>query len=277
MRSFLMFLVLSVMLASAAYGEAPPVIGDVVRPGVVRGPVLTTPRHSPDEAAEAQPVDGPQCGGDTVQLLEPGPPTLLGVLIEDPVTDDERVEVEMQMKRCWRGQAREADPFLILALYRYEETLGVPAHARGILGAIWCSEAVFRMHSSRIPTLPIRGDWEGGWAGAHGPFQLHRWAEDSDKCGLVSPPSCKKNDCFQLGGRDDLFASAHCWWQRVEARVESDFVKSLRCKDPYPLAEALVSNQGKYGHLGCKARSTHWVELKRWKGFRSAAMPEASR
>ena len=277
MRSFLMFL-LCVMLAPTAYGEAPPMIGDVIRPGVVRGPGAAAPRRQDDGAKQAESVDGLQCGGGIGQrIVEPEPPTLLGVLIEDPMTESERAEVEMQMRRCWRGETRAADPFLILALYRYEETLGVPEHARGILGAIWCSEAAFRMRSSRVPTLPIRGDWEGGWAGAHGPFQLHSWAEDSDKCGLVSPPSCKKNNCYQEGGRDDLFAAAHCWWQRVEARVQSDFVRSLRCRDPYPLAEALVSNQGKYGHLGCKARSTHWVELERWKGFRATTRLEASR
>lgn len=255
---------ISAFLVSGAYASPPeitrtipPTIRETVRPRVQIA--------QPDPASTAgnvPPADGPMCSlGEEYA----GPwPTHFAVLMAEPATEGESRMVETQVQKCFRGHTKDADPFLVLALYRYEEDVGVPAEARGIFGAIWCTENALRMRSPRTGG-PIRGDWEGGWSGAHGPFQLHSWAQDSDKCGLTPPPDCKKNDCFKEGGRDDLFASAACWWSRVLFRLETPFVQSLKCKNPWPLAEALVANQGKYGADGCKAKSQHWVELQRWR------------
>ena len=242
---FVLIGLLAVAWDAARANDGPP---PLIAP--VKFPAKLAPVAAPSRPKDTAPADGGMCAAP---IEDHEPATLLGVLLEQPADEGESTEVAMQMQRCWRGQTKAADPFLVLALYRYEETLGVPPHARGILGAIWCGESAFRTKSSRIDG-PIRGDWRDGYSGAWGPFQLHSWAEnDPDKCRLVE------------GGRDDLFASAACWWSRVEARLDSDFVRALKCRDPYPLAEALVANQGVYAALGCKARSTHWAELERWR------------
>lgn len=174
------------------------------------------------------------------------PATLLGALLEEPANEEESLTVSRQVETCFRGRTRDADPFMLLALHRFERDLGATP---GILAAVWCGEAALRL---TYQGKPIRGDYLDGYAGAWGPLQLHSWAEDRDKCGLTTD------------GRDDLFASAACWWSRVLVRASSDFVTRLHCKDPFPLAEAMVSDQGKYAAAGCRARSEHWTQLGLW-------------
>lgn len=163
-------------------------------------------------------------GGECVALPEVG--------LDDDIP--ERVEVERQVASCSRQPGRKADVWGLLALYRLEEQLGVPDEARGILGAIYCVEAG-AMAGER------RGDWRDGVARAHGPFQLHGWAYQA--CGLTR------------GGRDDLEASARCYWSRVEARVGT-------CGASYRVAEALVANAPRYSSWGCSAESAHWRAME---------------
>jgi len=243
---FVSFFVAGILFASE---PAPPVIQGIRRltppasipPTLPASPLPASPHH-------ARPGDGPMC---QLPIQEPydGPwPTIAAVLSMEPATLEERVEVHTQMHQCSRGLTKAADPFLILAFYRYEAILGVPDEVRGILGATWCVESAFRTKSSRVDG-PIRGDWRDGYAGAYGPFQLHSWAESPIKCGLSE------------GGRDDLFAAAACYWSRILVRKET--VRT--CRNPWPRSEALVANQGKYAALGCKAASEHWKELQRWR------------
>lgn len=212
-----------------ARAEPPPIIREMVsRP---RPTAPTMPR--------------PVMDGGVCQWPEGPSPTLLGVLTEELPTETERQVVETQIARCKRDVVTVADPWLVLAVYRYESLLGVPDEARGILGAVWCIEAAMRTQSADGEA--IRGDWQDGRAMAHGPAQLWPWHRAW--CGLSE------------AGADDVFASLGCYWQRVIDR----HAKASRCADAWRVAEALTANGPKYQHHGCKAESKHWVELMRWQ------------
>lgn len=188
----------------------------------------------------------PEACFDCVCHWPEGPsPTLLGVLTEELPTEAERQVVETQIARCKRDVVTVADPWLVLAVYRYEELIGVPDEARGILGAVWCMEAAMRTQSADGEA--IRGDWQDGRAMAHGPAQLWPWHRAW--CGLTE------------AGADDVLAALGCYWQRVVDRHP----KASRCADAWRVAEALTANGPKYQHHGCKAESKHWRELMRWR------------
>lgn len=157
-------------------------------------------------------------------------------LPEAELDDDipERQVIERQVAACSRQPGRKADVWGLLALYRLEEQLGVPEEARGILGAIYCVEAGAMAGEQR-------GDWRDGVARAHGPMQLHE--PFVRLCGLTR------------GGRDDLEASARCYWSRVEARVGA-------CGASYRVAEAMVANAPRYSSWGCAAESAHWRAME---------------
>ena len=217
--------------------EVPPVIigvREALRDArrVLQG---TAPRHAQADA-----------GGECVALVELEP----FEEVEGLPTMVERVAVERQVVTCSRQPGRKADVWGLLALYRLEEQLGVPEEARGILGAIYCVEAG-AMAGER------RGDWRDGVARAHGPMQLHSWAYRL--CGLTD------------GARDDLEASARCYWSRVALRHAEMAQGNGPCKPSWSVAEALVANAPRYAALGCAAKSAHWramehtVELEGWR------------
>lgn len=222
--------VFTILLLGLLLELPPPTISPVSMPVSVQRPVaspMTT------EARDVQPFDGPMCGGWEDLWQEP------------EITDDERKLVELRLGQCSRGRTRGTNPFDMLDLVRLEDDLGAPS---GILVAVWCIEAAMR--TSAHHGGPIRGDFLDGYAGAYGPMQIHRWAEKPETCGLTE------------AGRDNLLASAACYWSRVLVRRSG----ATRCKDPWPLAEALVANQRKYGGLSCKeAKSDHWKEWESWR------------
>jgi hypothetical protein len=215
----------------SALAEPPPVIAPLQRRPIVES--------SPRPVVHVEELGG-MCE------MPSGPsPTMLGVLLEQPVTEYERQVVEAQIDRCIRDVRRVADPWLVLGLYRYEGVLGVPEEARGILGAVWCIEAAMRIEAAGGGA--IRGDIRNGQAMAHGPVQMWPWMREW--CGLTD------------AGVDDLWASMACYWRRVEDRIG----KASACAEPWRVAEALTANGMRYQHHGCKAESKHWRELKRWR------------
>ena len=207
-------------------------------------PVIEPMRERPVVETPARPVIVEEVGGMCEMPSGPSP-TMLGVLLEEPVTEHERQVVETQIDRCVRDVRTVADPWLVLGLYRFEEVLGVPEAARGILGAVWCIEAAMRIEAAGGGA--IRGDWRHGMAMAHGPVQMWSWMREW--CGLTD------------AGVDDLWASMACYWQRVEDRMG----KASGCAEPWRVAEALTANGMRYQHHGCKAESKHWRELERWR------------
>ena len=213
-----------------ALAEPPPVIREMVRkPAVER----------PSKVVMAVDVGG-MCE------IPSGPsPDMLGVLLEEDITEHERQVVETQIDRCLRDVRQVADPWMVLGLYRYEEALGVPVEARGILGAVWCIESAMRIEAAGGGL--IRGDWRDGLAMAHGPVQMWPWMREW--CGLTDD------------GVDDLWASMACYWRRVEDRLG----KAGECEQKWRVAEALTANGPRYQTLGCKAESSHWRELERWR------------
>ena len=215
----------------SALAEPPPVIAPLQR----RPNVESLPRPA---------VHVEELGG--ICEMPSGPsPTMLGVLLEEPVTEHERQVVETQIARCVRDVRTVADPWMVLGLYRFESVLGVPEEARGILGAVWCIEAAMRIEAAGGGA--IRGDIRDGQAMAHGPVQMWPWMREW--CGLTD------------AGVDDLWASMACYWRRVEDRM----VKASGCAEPWRVAEALTANGMRYQSHGCKAESKHWRELMRWR------------
>lgn len=200
----------------AAYaGEVPPLIRPM--PRSVRDVRDSRPTYPgiPDNWRHAVPGDGPMC----IDLPELG--------------DDmpERESIEAQVAACSRRPGRHADVWGLLLLARTEEALGAP---RGLLAATYCIEGAMRSDK------PLRGDWRDGVARALGPMQLHGWAWTL--CGLTD------------AGRDDIEASAACYWSRVEARLGE-------CDGSLAAAEALVAS----GAAGCRpGGSAHWREWLRW-------------
>lgn len=172
------------------------------------------------------------------------PASHYAALLQDPVTEHEERLVLTQIAACPRGGVdKVADPFYVLALLRLEDDLGIPEDASGILSAVWCIEASMRLTS--YDGSDIRGDPRGAKKMAHGPMQL--WPMVRSLCNLTD------------GGADDLFASATCYWQRVDLKHKQT---SKKCHEhSWKVAEALVANTNKYVHHGCKAESAHWRVL----------------
>ncbi len=213
-----------VYLLLAAFSAPPPIIEDA-------------PRRRSDIIVhvELQREDGPMC-------VEPEmSPDFLGSILFDEPSVAERILIERQLTLCKRDVWRTADPWLALALLRYEETLGVPAGARGILGAVWCWEGAMYSDPERL-----RGDWRNGSPTSFGPFQMQTWM--FERCRMP------------LSAADDLFSAASCYWRRV-AELEADG----KCPGNWARAEAMTANGRKYQSQGCRARSLHWKELERWK------------
>ncbi len=229
---------------NSAHAETrePPLISEISRKGAGD--------DRPSPVAVVRPVEKKD-----VELLPPedsmclppksAPPSHVGVLLQEPPSKEERVFVETQIERCKRDVRLVADPFLVLAVLRLEGELGVPPEARGILGSVWCMEAAMRLEGKEGG--PVRGDYHGGVAMAHGPAQLWPWHREW--CGLTE------------GGADDLTASLSCYWQRVVERREK---RAMHCEDSWRVGEALAANGPKYKNWGCKAKSSHWRELERW-------------
>jgi hypothetical protein len=192
-------------------------------------PVIVTPRR-----------DGPMC------------------LIEQPVGRDYResllaahpteYEVHILSRALWgcsRGAWRVADLDDALALLRHEVELGVPDELRGLLLAVWCVESGMRVEARAGG--PIRGDWRGTVAMAHGPFQLWPWHRDW--CGLDD------------GEVDDLLDASWCYWRRVVDRRRE---RAMECSDSWKVGEALAANGPRYLSAGCAAESGHWREWQAW-------------
>lgn len=146
-----------------------------------------------------------------------------------------------------RVSQRMVDPLDVLAVLRLEDHLGVPWEARGILASVWCMEASM-MRSTR-GGRPIRGDFRNGVARAHGPAQLWPWFRNW--CGLGAR------------GADDLYGALTCYWARVVDRYH--YRDAERCDNPWRVAEALAANGPRYLPMGCRAESSHWREMMRWR------------
>lgn len=159
--------------------------------------------------------------------------------LSEPPSWEERQQVEASRAAC-RHDGAHVDPWLVLGLHRLETTLGVTEWRAGLLGAVWCVEGGMRTESRGGG--PIRGDYRDGVPMARGPMQL--WPVTSAACGM---------------GRewaDDLWASARCWVQRVEAtRPKAE--RLCGEADAWGVAEAAVSNVRKY-QWRCDGRSMHW-------------------
>lgn len=226
----LSLLLAALALVQMARAEPPPLIAPIQRAVVPAEPAIN-PEPLPD---------GPMCEGySAVPVpLDPPLPSRLGVLLEAPISDAERIEVETQIERCARSVGKVADPWLVLALYRLESDLGVPPEALGILGATWCWESAMR-------TSPRSGDV----GRSHGAFQMQDWLWEW--CGARGPTM-------------DVLDAATCYWSRVADRFES---KGRRCPERarWRVSEALTANGPKYASHGCKAESLHWEELQRWR------------
>lgn len=165
--------------------------------------------------------------------------TLVGSLVAEPPTFAERLEVETQITRCARRVEKHADPFLVLALLRYEYVLGVPDSHRGLLGAIWCWE-------NGMLSVPKVGD-NGR---SHGSFQMQQWFWAW--CRL---PMSKRVT-------DDLFIAAGCFWSRVD-----HYLLDGKCPGNVTRAEAMAAHGPKYASAGCAAKSRHVQELERWRAL----------
>ena len=223
---------------------------DVVPPPIIDVRGLIAPTTKPAQAPADEPIphafpgDGPMC---QAPLPEEAPaPSLLTSLLEEPATEAERAIV-MRAEQCFHGSAG-FDPFLVLALTRYEVDLGVPADMRGMLSAAWCFESALR--SKGRDGGPLRGDWKNGVARAWGPFQLWEWHRSW--CGLGD------------GDADSLLTAAGCYWARVVDRRQ---VRALKwgCEHSWRVGEALAANGKRYLPWGCAARSEHWLEWLRWQ------------
>lgn len=183
-------------------------------PRAVRDVRDARPMHA-WSSRHAQASDGPMC-------VEP-------LVLPDDMPERERVE--HWAASCSRRPGRHADVWGLLALARVEDALGTTP---GLLAATYCIEGAMRADK------PLRGDWHNGVAKAFGAFQLHGWSWTL--CGLTD------------AGRDDIEASAACYWSRVEARLGE-------CDGSIAAAEALVAS----GAAGCRpGGSAHWRELLRW-------------
>lgn len=213
------------LLAVASPGEAPPLIMDVPRVRV----------HAEAASTPLPATDGPMC--ETPNMT----PDHLGSLLYDETTLEERLMVETQLAQCSRTVWRTADPWMVLALLRYEEQLEVPSEARGILGAVWCWEGAMYSDPERL-----RGDYRNGAPTSFGPFQMQTWM--LERCRMP------------LAAADDLFSAASCYWRRA-AELERDGA----CPGNWARAEAMTANGMKYRHAGCSAKSLHWKELERWR------------
>jgi hypothetical protein len=178
-------------------------------------------------------------------------PDRMGVLLQSPPSETERVFVDLALSACegLRGPVRNvADPFQVLALHRLESDLGVPQHARGILIAAWCVETAMKAEPSH--GKQFLGDWREGVALAAGSFQLHEnvWARNCR--GTSQAPH-------------DLLWSATCWWSQVlKAEDKARRYSGCRERDLLRVAEAAASNVRRYG-FRCDSKSGHWQMLER--------------
>lgn len=222
-----------------ALAEPPPVITEIRRNSSL------SVKSSPQSEPELPPIREELPPIRMCEMPSGPSPDIFGVLLEEDITEHERQVVETQIDRCLRDVRQVADPWMVLGLYRYEEVLGVPVEVRGILGAVWCIEAAMRIEAEGGGV--IRGDWRDGLAMAHGPVQMWPWMREW--CGLTD------------AGVDDLWASMACYWRRVEDRLG----KASECAEKWRVAEALTANGPRYQVLGCKAESSHWRELERWR------------
>lgn len=235
-RWFLLLSLVAVSFHVCSARAAPPVIGDVPR---FEGHDEREEAAETTEAVQAPHAEGegPMCGPQLP--IEPDPPTMFGLLTYEAITDEERTQVYKQIKLCARYVHTSADPWRVLAIYRFEEDLGVPKHLRGFLGAIVCWETAFKPN-------PRVGDVGRSF----GPLQMMGWLWNW--CG--GDPT------------DDVFDAARCYWSRVEYKRNE---LGKRCKRPWVVAEALTANGPRYKHKGCAAESRHHEELARWKRNRS--------
>lgn len=201
---------------------APPVIRDFARATV-------TDRSADVCTAPAEPAHTP--------------PTRLGVLLYEPVTQAERELVVRAIDGCRQTNRAVADPWLALALARIEADAGAPP---GLLLAAWCREASMRTVGARTGG-PIHGDWLDGVPRAVGPFQLHGWFRAW--CG---------------GGPDEaaeLIWSANCYLSRIIATLP----RTAECGvGQWRAAEAWTANSPRYIPRGCSAESQHWQILESW-------------
>jgi hypothetical protein len=146
-----------------------------------------------------------------------------------------------------RVRTSMVDPLDVLAVLRLEDHLGVPWEARGILASVWCMEASMLTHGRKGG--PIRGDYKNGIARAHGPAQLWPWFRSW--CG------------FGPRGADNLYGALTCYWSRVVDRYHARNVE--KCDNPWAVAEALAANGPRYLQSGCRAESSHWRQMIRWR------------
>lgn len=235
---------LTLTFQSAAYATPPEITRGV--PPAITPAKISAPASDP----VSPPRDGPMC---SVPEIDSGNPSYLTVLLQEPATPFESALVSVQLDQCSRKARKVADPFLLLAMLRLEDDLGVPPSARGIFGAAWCWEAAFR-------AVPRVGD-EGR---SHGIFQMGAWFWS--RCNLPVAPHVVY----------DIPTAARCY-----ASVVQHFLDDGKCPGNYARAEAMAANGRKYHQIAtgrasffkdeakksaayCSVRSLHWEELMRW-------------
>lgn len=222
--------------------SSPPVIGEVKR--------FTQPQPEPHPAlreitsvqplVRSQPGDGPMC---QVPIPEPYLPTKMELLLEEPATELEEKKIEYAITACaaLRGPVEKvANPFTLLALFRFEEDLGAPS---GLLVAAMCVESAMKP-KGRYAGRHL-GDWKDGVARASGPLQLHENVWGTTCGGNANSPH-------------DLLWAAGCYWTEV-GRVGRKAEKMAKCKPEQMLrvSEAAAANIRRYGWR-CDSKSAHW-------------------
>lgn len=219
----------------------PPVI-DVVNFGVGK----PTSRDTDTAHRHAEPADGPMC---TTPPPSGEVPTLAGLLLLDPATEQERRDVQKVIAGCshLRGPVElVVDPFYVLSLLRLEADLGAP---RGLFAATACVESSLKprgKHAGRF-----YGDFVNGEPLASGPLQLHR------------------NVWLSCGGTPDdphdVLWAAGCYWSAVRrAAAKAAVVSGCRERDLLRVGEAAAANIRRYGWR-CNSKSAHWRVMEMMK------------
>lgn len=230
------------LISYAALSESPP---PVIRPfRHIESPLI---RGTPPEPYK-EPAPGPMCD-DPNDGIEPIAPDDLGLLLEGGPTGDEARTVERAIDGCTQTSRKVADPWMVLALLRIEEDMGLPT---GILAAIWCREA--SMRTVKPDGSPIRGDWHDGVAHSMGPMQSQKWLRDF--CGA------------NIETMDKLIFAARC----VASYALSILPKAEKLchARAWAMAEAMAMNGpryqwGKGRRDPCSVKSEHWLILESWE------------
>jgi len=132
----------------------------------------------------------------------------------------------------------------LLVLMRLEQELGMDKWGKGLLLGVFCIEASYRRETQKGGR--IFGDYRGGVAMAHGPFQL--WPVNRRYCG-------------DSGGQaHDLIWAGRCWDKMVKRALPR---AEKKCPgSAFRTAEAAISNVARY-QWSCTLGSKHWKVVEK--------------